>query len=140
MHIIVTIHGIHKYAYFTGLIFTVHQSTVKITKIGPLKYFPQYRKKPIQHRQDIDNDTCRKVESVYFRDTPRIAEISPILLKDVSSFHAAICTLSILFHSLLTSISCSCSSVFSKSIFSLRSCMHMHMYPCTIKGYWHKDV
>ena len=35
-------------------------------------------------------------------------------------------TLSILFHSLLTSISCSCSRVFSRSIFSRRNCTHTH--------------
>ena len=32
----------YKRAYFAGLIFAVHESTVKTTKIGPLKNFPLY--------------------------------------------------------------------------------------------------
>ena len=34
--------SMYKCAYFVGLIFTVHESTVKTTKVGPLKSFPLY--------------------------------------------------------------------------------------------------
>ena len=54
------------------------------------------------------------------------------LLRVAGTKHATLLnlllTLSILFHSLLTSISCSCSNVFSRSIFSLRSCVCMPTY------------
>ena len=34
--------SMYKCAYFTGLIFAVHETTVKTTKIGPLENFPPY--------------------------------------------------------------------------------------------------
>ena len=34
--------SMYKYAYFVGLIFVVHESSVKTTKIGPLISFPLY--------------------------------------------------------------------------------------------------
>ena len=35
--------SMYKCAYFAGLIFTVHESTMKTAKIGPLENFPLYR-------------------------------------------------------------------------------------------------
>ena len=32
----------YKCAYFMGLIFAVHESTIKTTKLGPLENFPLY--------------------------------------------------------------------------------------------------
>ena len=34
--------SMYKRAYFAGLIFAVHESTMKSTKIGPLENFPLY--------------------------------------------------------------------------------------------------
>ena len=35
-------HAIYKHAYFTGLIFALHESTMKTVKIGPRENFPLY--------------------------------------------------------------------------------------------------